>query len=457
MNVTMNKLDNVNATITVALEEKDYQDKVKKTLKEINQNRPEPGFRPGKVPAALIQKKYGKSVKYDVINREVADALYNYIKENEIQVLGNPVPVKNDDFNLDDKDFSFEFKVGIAPAIDTHVNKDMHVPYYTIEVTEEMIKRQDEMLRRRYGAQVPGETVEPNALVKGVITELDENGEPKAEGIVVENGILSPQYFKSEEQRELFIGKQVGNVVRFNPAATCDSSEVELASMLNIDKEQTKEHHGDFNMEIKEIIVLKPAEDGQEFFDNVFGKDNVHNAEEYQAGIKDIIAKQLEADSNYRFTIDGKETIINAIGEIELPDAVLKDYLKQQDEKLNDDNIETEYERIRPDLVWQLEREAIAKQLEVKVTREDALELAKAIAQNQFAQYGMTGLPDDVLSKYAEDMMNNEKTREQIVAQAVDSRLWAEVKEAVTVDDKTVSVEEFNALFQAPAAENSAE
>ena len=313
------------------------------------------------------------------------------------------------------------------------------------------------MLRRRYGAQVPGETVEPNALVKGVITELDENGEPKAEGIVVENGILSPQYFKSEEQRELFIGKQVGNVVRFNPAATCDSSEVELASMLNIDKEQTKEHHGDFNMEIKEIIVLKPAEDGQEFFDNVFGKDNVHNAEEYQAGIKDMIAKQLEADSNYRFTIDGKETIINAIGEIELPDAVLKDYLKQQDEKLNDDNIETEYERIRPDLVWQLEREAIAKQLEVKVTREDALELAKAIAQNQFAQYGMTGLPDDVLSKYAEDMMNNEKTREQIVAQAVDSRLWAEVKEAVTVDDKTVSVEEFNALFQAPAAENSAE
>lgn len=183
MNVTMNKLDNVNATITVALEEKDYQDKVKKTLKEINQNRPEPGFRPGKVPAALIQKKYGKSVKYDVINREVADALYNYIKENEIQVLGNPVPVKNDDFNLDDKDFSFEFKVGIAPAIDTHVNKDMHVPYYTIEVTEEMIKRQDEMLRRRYGAQVPGETVEPNALVKGVITELDENGEPKAEGL----------------------------------------------------------------------------------------------------------------------------------------------------------------------------------------------------------------------------------------------------------------------------------
>lgn len=453
MNVTMNKLDNVNATLTVALEEKDYQDKVKKALREINQNRPEPGFRPGKVPAGLIQKKYGKAVKYDVINREVADAIYNYIKENEIQVLGNPVPVKNDDFNLDDKDFTFEFKVGIAPAIDTHVNKEMHIPYYTIEVSEDMIQRQDEMLRRRYGSQVPGDTVEPNALVKGVITELDENGAPKAEGIVVENGIVSPQYFKSDEQRDLFIGKHVGDVVRFNPAATCEGNEAELSSMLGIAKEETAAHHGDFNLEIKEIIVLKPAEDGEEYYTNVFGKDKVHDAEEYKAALKDMIANQLQADSNYRFTIDGKDVILKAVGDIELPDAILKDYLKQQDEKLNDENIDAEYDRLRPDLVWQLVREAIAKQLEVKVTRDDALELAKAIAQNQFAQYGMSGLPDDVLTKYAEDMLNNDKTREQIFNQAVDSRLWAEIKQTVTVDDKTVSVEDFNALFKAPDAQ----
>lgn len=453
MNVTMNKLDNVNATLTVALEEKDYQDKVKKALREINQNRPEPGFRPGKVPAGLIQKKYGKAVKYDVINREVADAIYNYIKENEIQVLGNPVPVKNDDFNLDDKDFTFEFKVGIAPAIDTHVNKEMHIPYYTIEVSEDMIQRQDEMLRRRYGSQVPGDTVEPNALVKGIITELDENGAPKAEGIVVENGIVSPQYFKSDEQRDLFIGKHVGDVVRFNPAATCEGNEAELSSMLGIAKEETAAHHGDFNLEIKEIIVLKPAEDGEEYYTNVFGKDKVHDAEEYKAALKDMIANQLQADSNYRFTIDGKDVIVKAVGDIELPDAILKDYLKQQDEKLNDENIDAEYDRLRPDLVWQLVREAIAKQLEVKVTRDDALELAKAIAQNQFAQYGMSGLPDDVLTKYAEDMLNNDKTREQIFNQAVDSRLWAEIKQTVTVDDKTVSVEDFNALFKAPDAQ----
>ena len=412
----MNKIDNVTATVTVSLEEKDYQDKIKKTLKEINMSRPEPGFRPGHVPAGLIQKKYGKAVKYDVINKEVSEALYNYIKENEIQVLGNPVPKKNEEFDLDNKEFTFESTVGVAPEIDTKVNKEMHIPYYTIEVTEDMIQRQDEMFRRRFGAQVPGDTVEPNALVKGVITELDELG-------------------------------------KFNPAATCEGNETELSSMLGIDKADTKNHHGDFNLEIKEIIVLKPAEDGEEFFENVFGKDQVHNAEEYKEGLRKLIADQLSADSNYRFTIDAKDVITKAIGDIELPDAVLKDYLKMQDEKLTDDNIEEEYAKMRPDLVWQLEREAIARQFEVKVTRDDMLALAKAVAQNQFAQYGMTAVPDDVLAKYAGEMLENERTRDQIANQTVDAALWAKVKDAVTVDDKTVSVEDFNKLFAAPEAE----
>ncbi len=448
MNVTMNKLDAVNATITISLEEKDYQDKIKKMLRDINNNRPEPGFRPGKVPAALIQKKYGKAVKSDVLNKEVADALYNYIQENNIQVLGQPVPVPAADFSLDNKDFTFEFKVGVAPEIDTHVNKEMHIPYYTIEVSEEMIQRQDEMLRRRYGKQEPGEEVEPNALVKGVITELDAEGKPLEGGIVVENGILSPEYFKSEEQKALFAGKKVGDVVVFNPAATCDGNETELSSMLNIDKEQTANHHGDFTMDIKEIIVLKPAEDGAEFFDAAFGKDNVHDAEEYKTAIKNLIASQLENDSNFRFTIDGKETLLKAVGEIELPDAVLKDYLKMQNENLTDENIDEEYTRMRPDLVWQLIREAVARQLEVKATAEDMKTFARQIAASRFAQYGMAGVPENILDKYAEEMLANEQTRRQIADQVFDSMMWGALKEAVTTDDKTVTVEQFNELFK---------
>ena len=448
MNVTINKIDAVNATITVSLEEKDYQDKVKKTLREINMTRPEPGFHPGKVPAGLIQKKYGKAVKYDVVNKEVTDALYNYIKDNEIQVLGNPMPATKEEFDLEAVDFTFTFNVGIAPEIDTHVNKDLTVPYYTIEVSDEMVERQNEMYRNRFGAQVPGETVEPNALVKGVITELNEEGNVKEGGILNENGIVSPQYFKNDDQRAAFMDKKLGDVVKFNPWVACGESVVELSSMLNIDKADAEEAKGEFNFEIKEIIVLRQAELNQEFFDNAVGKDKAHNEEEYKEALKAMIAQQLASDSNYRFSIDAKEAIEKAVGEIELPDAILKDYLMTQDEKFNAENIDEEYQKMRQDLVWQLIREAIAKQYQLKVEEQDILAVARMIAQSQFAQYGMTNLPDDVLDKYGRDIMNDPKSREHIVNQAVDMKLYHIIRENVTLEEKTVTVEQFNELFK---------
>lgn len=453
MNVTINKLDNVNAQITVVLEEKDYQDKVKQQLKEINKNRPEPGFRPGKVPAALIQKKYGKAVKYDVVNKEVSDALYNYIRENELQVLGNPVPANREEFNLEATDYTFTFNVGLAPEINTHVNKDLTIPYYTIEVSEEMTKRQDEMFRNRFGAQVQGESVEPNALVKGVLTELNEDGSVKEGGIVNENGIVSPQYFKSEDERAKFMDKKVGEIVVFNPSATCVGNEVEMSSMLNIDKETAAEVKCDFQMEIKEIIVLRQAELNQDYFDNVFGKDKVHNEEEYAEALKNMIAQQLSADSNYRFSIDAKEAILKAVGDVELPDAVLKDFLKLQDESLTDENIDEKYAQMRPDLVWQLVRDAVAKELQIKIEESDVISIAKMIAQNQFAQYGMTNLPDDVLDKYARDIIKDEKSREHVLNQAVDMKLYNGIRASVTLDEQTVSVEKFNELFQTEVVE----
>lgn len=448
MKVDYAKIDDVNGELTVVLEEKDYADKVKKQLKEISKNHAEPGFRPGHVPAGLIQKKYGASVKYDVINKEVGSAIFDYIKENNLHVLGNPVPMQDEAFDINGTDFTLKFKVGVAPEFDTHVNKDLHVPYYTIKVTDEMIDRQDEQFTRRFGKQEQGEVVDATALVKGVITELDENGNVKEGGIVVENGIVSPQYFKSEDQRKLFEGKHVGDIVRFNPAATCDSNATELASMLNIAKEETENHKGDFSMEIKEIIVLKPAEHNQEFFDMVFGADKVHNEEEYRAALRDMIAASLVNDSNYRFTIDAKKAIQEAIGELKLPDEVLKDFLKSQNEALNNENIDEEYVRLRPELEWELEKEAVAAQLDIKVEDNDLLNTARMMARSQFAQYGMTNVPDETLDRYAQDILKDERARNQVYNQTVDMKLFGGIRATVSVDDKEVSVEEFNDLFR---------
>lgn len=448
MKVDYAKIDEVNGEITVTLEEKDYADKVKKQLKEIGKKHAEPGFRPGHVPAGLIQKKYGAAVKYDIINKEVGNAVFDYIKENKLHVLGNPVPQQNEDFSINAADFTLKFKVGIAPEFDTHVNKDLHVPYYTIQVSDEMIDNQDQQFSRRFGKQEPGEAVDATALVKGVITELDENGQPKENGVVVENGIVSPQYFKSDEQRELFMGKKVGDVVKFNPAATCDANATEMASMLNIDKSDVDAHKGDFNMEIKEIIVLKPAEHNQEFFDMVFGADKVHSEEEYRAALKDMISAGLRNDSNYRFTIDAHNAIASAIGELQLPDEILKDFLKSQNEALNDENIDEEYTRLRPELEWELEKEAIASQLDIKVDEEDLKNTARMIAQSQFAQYGMANVPEETLDRYAADILKDEKARNQVYNQTVDMKLYNGIRASVTVDEKDVNVEEFNDLFR---------
>ena len=456
MNVNYAKLDNVNGEITVTLEEKDYADKVEKSLKEISKHRPEPGFRPGHTPMGLLRKKYGQAVKYDVINKEVGDAVFNYIKDENLRVLGNPVPVKNDDFKLEDKDFTFKFKVGVAPEIDTHINKDLTIPFYTITVTDEMVDNEDKQFRQRFGQQVSGEAVEPNALVKGVMTELDENGQPKEGGIVVENGIVAPSYFKDKAQEALFDGKKVGESVVFNPAATCEGSETELSSMLNIDKADCANHYGDFKMDIKDIIVVKPAELDQEYFDNLFGKDKVHNEEEYRSALKEMIANALRNDSFYRFTIDAKQDVIKAVGEIELPVEVLQQYLMQSDEKFTPENVAESFAAMRPQLEWDLIAEAIAKQFEIKVEEEDLLNLAKATAQQQFAQYGMANVPEETLEKYAKEILSDEKARRRMIDQALDFKIFNAIRDNVTLDNKDVTIDEFRALF-APVAEEGAE
>lgn len=450
MNVNYEKLDNVNGELTVTIEEKDYADKVSKQLKEIGKKHSEPGFRPGHVPAGLIAKKYGTAVKYDVVNKVVADAVYDYIRENKIHVLGQPIPESGNDFKIENTEFSFKFKVGVAPEFDNHVNKDLHVPYYKIEVSEETLNSQIEALRQRFARQEPSDVTEPNAVIKGCITELNEDGTVKENGVVMENGIISPAYFKSDDQKKLFEEKKVGDVVVFNPAATCDSNATEMSSMLNIDKADIDAHKGDFNFEIKEIIVAKPAELDQEFFDNALGKDKVHNEEEFRAEVKDLIALNYENDSNYRFTIDAKEAVTKAVGQLELPVEIIKDFLLRQSESLNPENIDEEFDKMREQLEWDLIRDSIAEQFKVQLTQEDMLDEARGVVARQLMQYGPAALTDEIIDRYAQEVLKDEKNREMIGQNALSRKVFEAIKENVTLDNKDVTLEEFQKLF-APA------
>jgi trigger factor len=455
MKIDYAKTNDVIGEITMVVEESDYADKVKKQLKEIGKKHAEPGFRPGHVPAGLIAKKYGKAVKYDEINKLVGEAIFDYIKENGINVLGNPIPDKANAINEDASEFTLKFKVGVAPEFEVKIDKDLHIPYYNIQVTDEMVARQDEALRRRFGKQEPGDEVDATALVKGVITELNEDGTVKEEGVVVENGIVAPQYFKSEDQRALFVGKHVGDSVVFNPAATCESNPTELASMLNLPKEEAEKHQGDFRFDIKEIIVLKPAELNEEFFKEAFG-ETVKDEEGYRETVKKMIQDSLTGDQNYRFTIDAEKAIRKEVGEIQLPDEVLKEFLISQNEALNEENIDKEYDQIRSQLVWDLEKDKMINALDIKVEDADLQNTARLMARNQFAQYGMTNVPEDAVEHYAGEILKDEKARNTIYRQTSDMKLFNAIRAAVSLDEKEVSVDEFNELFRAEAeAENA--
>ncbi|MDE7181261.1 MAG: trigger factor [Muribaculaceae bacterium] len=447
MKIDYSKVNDVIGEITMVVEESDYAEKVKKQLKEIGKKHAEPGFRPGKVPAGLIAKKYGNAVKYDEINKLVGDAIFNYIKENELNVLGNPVPDKANAINEDAKEFTLKFTVGVAPDFEVKADKDVTIPYYNIQVTDEMVDTQDKNLRQRFGKQQPGEEVDATALVKGVITELNEDGSVKEDGVVVENGIVGPAYFKSEEQRNLFLGKKVGDSLVFNPAETCEANPTELSSMLNLPKEEAENHKGNFRFDIKEIIVLKPAELGEEYYKETFG-DDVKDEAQYRDAVRKMIETALKGDQNYRFSIDAKDVILSNVGQLQLPDEILKEFLIAQNPALNAENIDGEYDGIRKQLIWDLTKDKLAKQLNVKVEEADLLNTARLFARNQFAQYGMTNVPEDALEHYANEILKDEKSRNSVYGQTQDLKLFEALREAVTLDNKEVSVDDFNKLFQ---------
>lgn len=447
MNVSHSNIDKLNAVVTIEIEKADYADRVKKSLRTYGERANIPGFRRGHVPFGMLVKMYGKAVKAEEVNRLVSESLYNYISDNKLNILGEPMTAEDQTIDLDaDENFTFKFDIAVAPEINLNLDKNITVPYYNIAVTDEMVGKQDEMFRQRQGKQITVDAVsEERDLIKGSMIEL-ENGVAKEGGIVVESTILSPAYIK--EEKEKFATVKVGDKVIFNPAKACGESVGELASMLNIDRDAAADVKSDFEMTVTEITHLQPAEHDQEFFDGIFGKDTVKNEEEYTAKVREMIAMQLTPESEYRFGIDARKAIEAQIGELELPAEFLKRWLVATNEKYTDENIAEEYGKMEADLKWHLIKEYIAKTMEIKVADEDLKALAMSVTRQQFAQYGMSNLPEDIVENYSQEMLKSKESRAQLIDRATETKIQEAIKNAVTLEVKEISTEDFGKLFQ---------
>ena len=263
MKVTLNKTDNVNGMIAIEIEKTDYQENVDKALNQYRRQAQIPGFRQGKVPKGVIQKMYGNSVLVDEINKLVSNELFSYIRENDLDILGEPLPNETEQKTIDfekDENFEFKFDIAIAPEFDVTFSEEDVLTYHNVKLEDDLLEKQIDVYKQNFGSYSTIESdAEESDLIKGVITEL-ENGEPKEDGIVIENGIIMPSYIKDEETRNKFIGSKVGDKIVFNPKTAYDNHGAEIASLLHKTKEEVEDINSDFTFEINEVTRYTEAE-----------------------------------------------------------------------------------------------------------------------------------------------------------------------------------------------------
>jgi len=449
MNIVRKDLDQNNAVVTLRIEKVDYAEKVDKTLRDYRKKANIPGFRPGMVPAGLVKKLYGKAVLAEEINKLVSENLYNYIHENNINSLGEPLPNETEQQVIDfdtQEDFVFVFDLGIAPEFDVEVTKKDKVKYYNIAVSDEMIDNQVKSYTGRYGKYIQEDVVEEKDMLKGELLEM-ANGKVNEDGLKVLDATLTAAYMKDADQKALFVGAKKGDIVTFNPAKAFEN-ETEISSLLKISKDAAKSIDTDFQLKIESITRYHESEIDQTLFDKVYGDGVVNSVEEFRAKITENIQEGLISDSEYKFGVDAQEMLIAKYNNLTFPDVFLKRWVLSSNEKVNAETLEADYPKMIADLTWHLVKDKLAKANDVKVEKEDVDEYAKKMAKAQFAQYGMIGMEDEIIANYAKDMLKKEETLKNIVDKVAEEKIFAVVKNAVKLENKEVSIEEFNKMFE---------
>lgn len=451
MNVSLQNIDKVSALLTVKLEKADYQERVDKALKHFRQKAQMPGFRPGMVPMGLVKKMYGKSVLAEEVNKLLSETVYKYIQDNKVNILGEPLPNEEKQPAIDFdtmEEFEFLFDIALAPEFKVEVSKDDKVDYYDIEVTDEMVNNQVKAYTQRNGKYEQVETYAENDLLKGLLAELDEEGNTKEGGIQVEGAVMMPAYMKNDEQKAIFANAKVNDVLVFNPHTAWDGNPAELASLLKIDKEAAAEMKSNFSYQVEEITRFVEGELNQDIFDQVFGEGNVKTEEEFRAKVKEVIANQFVADSDYKFLIDLRKVLTDKIGKLEFPDALLKRIMRLNNPDKDEKFVEDNYDKSIEELTWHLIKEQLVKANDIKVEQKDITDMAKEATRAQFAQYGMLSVPDEILENYSKEMLKKKESVEGLVNRVVETKLTTALKPQVTLENKAISAVDFNKMFE---------
>lgn len=450
MEITTEKINDVSEIVTIKLVKADYTGEVEKRFKKLRKEISMPGFRPGQVPVSLLKKRFEKDVRVEAVTKLMTDNLNDYIEKNEIRILGNVLMNEDKPHNLDNtetEEFYCSFDLPLEPKFDIILGKDDVVDYYDVEINEQVVKTRVEKYQRDEGKFKNCETFEADAILRGALCELDEAGNPKEQDIKLSNITLYPKYMKNDEQK-VFENCKKGDVIKFSPYKAYNGSKAELMSVLKVELQEVENKKNVlYNFTVNDISVFKNAEINQELFDQIFGKDKIKSEEEFKSRINEDLKHEFADKSEDKFMLDLRKYILDKVGKLEFPDAMLKKIMLRQNKDKDQKWIDENYEKGLRALTWDLCINKLAKAYDVKVSAEDLLTTAKKITKMRFAQYGFSNMDENIIEKYAQQMIKSEEESESLVEHSVETKLDAKIKDVITVNHKTVSEEEFNKMI----------
>ena len=451
MKITFDCPDKINGLLTMTVEPADYQEKVEKTLKDYRKKAQVPGFRPGMVPMGMIKKQYGTAVKVDEVNKLMGEKLYEYIHENKIQMLGEPLPNQEKQVPQDfekDGELTFVFDIAVAPEFKAELSAKDKITYYTIKADDKLIDDQVQMYASQAGEFVKADVFSGNDTITGDMRELDKKGNTKEGGITTEGAMVMPAYIKADDQKKLFDGAKPGDIITFNPKKAYPDNDAEVAALLKVQKDDVKDLNSDFSYQITEIRHFEPAVVDQKLFDRVFGEGTVKDEKAFREKIAETIAPQLQQNSDYKFLLDVRAYLEKKVGDLQFPEALLKRVMLQNNQDKGADYVEKNFEGSIKELKWHLIKEQIVAANDIKVEDADLKAVAKEAIRAQFAQYGMSNVPDDVLENYAAEQLKKRENVENFVDRAIDMKLTDTLKNVVKLTQKEVTLADFNKLMQ---------
>ena len=449
MNISFEIANKVNGLLTLTVEEADYQENVEKALKDFRKKANYPGFRPGMVPMGLIKKQYGASAKMDAINKLIGEQIYKYVQDNKIQMLGEPLQHEGQEPQNLEKPapYTFQFDIAVAPEFSIELNGHNKIDHYTITIDDALIDRQVDMFASRLGSFESVDSYEDNDMLKGDLRELDEKGNTKEGGLTVEAASVMPNYIKNEAQKALFNGAKKGDIITMNPREAYENN-AELAAFLKVKEEELGNYTGNFSYQITDIQRYKKHAVDQELFDRTFGEGEVKSEKAFRERIAEGLKEQLSVDADYKFIQDVRAYCEKKVGDLQFPDALLKRIMLNNNKERGEEFVEKNYANSLKELTWRLIKDKLVAAHNIKVDDKDVLEAAKETARVQFAQYGMNNVPDDYVENYAKEIMKKRENVDGLVDRASDIKLCEALKKVVKLNEKEISLEDFNKMMR---------